>query len=406
MWTAFDGQHGWSNKQTIMTAWSGGAFDPVNNQLLIWGGGLGNYRGNEIYAFSVDELKWKRLTDPYHATTNDCMDPFPDNTPMTRHTYDQLAFIDHANRFFVHGGAKNCAGRANVTMDLTWTFDMASNTWINLGREGIRPMGKEASNCEYDPVSQKVYYSCYGSGFYSYNYNTNAWTKLSTKNTSSLTGTIDTKRGLYLEIGKGQAYYYYLRQGSWERHTINASGDGSIVNATAPGMDYDPVSDRIVAWAGGTVYNLNTETWTWTSHSSSGAPSATSNGIYGRWRYVPSVNAFIAATSIDRNVYFYKLTKGGGATTLRSEKMGSLSNFRISPNPMSNVIKIDLPDITLNENASLQIFNTAGQRVQDIPLQKGLIIGPRSLMGLSNGIYIAKMEHQGRVYQTKFVVQK
>jgi hypothetical protein len=121
---------------------------------------------------------------------------------------------------------------------------------------------------------------------------------------------------------------------------------------------------------------------------------------------VPSVNAFIAATSIDRNVYFYKLTKGGGATTLRSEKMGSLSNFRISPNPMSNVIKIDLPDITLNENASLQIFNTAGQRVQDIPLQKGLIIGPRSLMGLSNGIYIAKMEHQGRVYQTKFVVQK
>jgi hypothetical protein len=36
------------------------------------------------------------------------------------------------------------------------------------------------------------------------------------------------------------------------------------------------------------------------------APAPTQNGIFGRWRYVPSLDAFVVVTAIDQNVQFYK----------------------------------------------------------------------------------------------------
>ena len=37
-----------------------------------------------------------------------------------------------------------------------------------------------------------------------------------------------------------------------------------------------------------------------------------SRGTYGRWRYIPRVNAFILVNDVDENVYFYKHTGGCG----------------------------------------------------------------------------------------------
>src|SRR4030095_5830911 len=56
------------------------------------------------------------------------------------------------------------------------------------------------------------------------------------------------------------------------------------------------------------------DTKAWTAGSATGAPGEGSNGVYGRWRYVPSVNAFVVVTGIDDNVYFYKASSGGGTT--------------------------------------------------------------------------------------------
>ena len=33
----------------------------------------------------------------------------------------------------------------------------------------------------------------------------------------------------------------------------------------------------------------------------------TTLGTYGRWRYVPSKNVFIVVTSVDKNVFVYRL---------------------------------------------------------------------------------------------------
>ena len=48
----------------IMLAWNGGAFDTARNNLIIWGGGHGNYGGNEIYTFNIGTLAWARPWGP------------------------------------------------------------------------------------------------------------------------------------------------------------------------------------------------------------------------------------------------------------------------------------------------------------------------------------------------------
>jgi outer membrane protein assembly factor BamB len=77
------------------------------------------------------------------------------------------------------------------------------------------------------------------------------------------------------------------------------------------------VSDRIVAWnGGGDVYTLNMDTMVWTRHVASGTVIPTSQsgtGTYGRFQYIPSKNVFLGVNSIDENVYFYKLSAGGGS---------------------------------------------------------------------------------------------
>src|SRR5699024_1158282 len=100
------------------------------------------------------------------------------------------------------------------------------------------------------------------------------------------------------------------------------TGATAIVDTWSPGVAYDPVRDRIVAWCGGDsrcasddagtattadqVYWLNPETLEWTVDQPPGGPSwSQQRGTFGRWRYSPESDLFIAVNSADRNVWFY-----------------------------------------------------------------------------------------------------
>ena len=82
-------------------------------------------------------------------------------------------------------------------------------------------------------------------------------------------------------------------------------------NTVYPGLAYDPVNDRIVAWNGGdTVYSLNLDNNVWTPITYSGGPTAMDNGTYKRWSYSPSLNAFVSYNSVDSDGYVLLLTVG------------------------------------------------------------------------------------------------
>ncbi len=180
----------------------------------------------------------------------------------------------------------------------------------------MKPKLRPRTDCEnvsaYDPVSKKVWWFDV-SGLWSYNYDSNKWKQHNEIFLSSRTATVDTKRGLLVVVGQEEVLTYNVRDGDYSERALKTSGAEFLVKQWSPGLAYDPVSDRIVGWAGGSVYSLNLDSNVWTEHKASGGPNADSlNDVYGLWRYVPSLNAFIVMPGAKKNVYFYKLTDGNG----------------------------------------------------------------------------------------------
>jgi hypothetical protein len=297
---------------SLFVAWSGGAFDTQRNRLVLWGGGHGDYYGNEVYAFDVGTLRWTRLNDPtVNPTLN--QDVNWDGTPGSRHTYNGLAYIAHADRFFGLGGS--IQGNGFGACQNTWTFDFNSLTWRNMAPGGTRPTTAFGDNCSYDPGTRKVWW-CENSapGLYSYDVDANTWAKHNSDSYYYYTSCIDTRRGVMVIVGNGNVYAYDLRNANYTRQTWATTGGSSFIAKGNAGLDYDPVADRIVGWRGGSPYLLDPVSKVWTVGSSTGAPSEGQNGVYGRWRYVPSVNAFVLASGFDADVHFYKASAGAGSS--------------------------------------------------------------------------------------------
>ena len=99
---------------------------------------------------------------------------------------------------------------------------------------------------------------------------------------------------------------------------LGSTGGTEIEKASTPGLEYDPKSDRMVAWSGGgTVYSLDLDKKAWTRHdpAPTGGPipgAANTNGTFGRFRYSPGKNVFVAVSSVTTNVFVYKLAPGAG----------------------------------------------------------------------------------------------
>jgi hypothetical protein len=316
--TQFPDVRGGSGCRMVMDAWSGAAYDPVGKRLLVWGGGHGDYYGNEIYAFDVETLKWERLTDP-SPVAGLSQDPMADGTPISRHTYDGLAFITHANRFFGYGGSM--AGNGYGT-ERTWTWDPSGKKWSDMQPAGNA--NRPTTNCcnfsgEYDPVSRKVYlrdpyWLC------AYDYDHNSWEHVQERDHAWGPGkaVIDTRRRLYFTIGSGEFMAYDLAAGGDATAQWKATGDDSLTRGYGAGAAYDPKADAIVGWMGGGPYVLDLAGKAWSRKSGAGAPARQlENGTFGRLRYVPDDNVFILANGIDSDVYFYKHTQGAGASPLR-----------------------------------------------------------------------------------------
>lgn len=100
----------------IISAWGSMAWDSNRSQLIIWGGGHGNYAGNDVYRFDARTLQWERASLPSRVIA-----PFGDrrflavdgamNAPMSSHTYDNQEFLRLLDRFVTFGGASYNTGR-------------------------------------------------------------------------------------------------------------------------------------------------------------------------------------------------------------------------------------------------------------------------------------------------------
>ncbi len=294
------GIQGRMGPSAVVAAWSGGAFDARRNRLVLWGGGFTDYHGNELYAFDVDRLAWERLTEPNPAP-NLNSDANADGTPNSRATYNGLAVLAHADRLFALGGA--VAGNGFAVCTRPWLFDFAGKTWTRRSPAGQNPEAGMGAASAYDRGGRRLWWGD-GSGLFSFDAEQDRWTRHAEDKFYYQTAAIDSKRGLLVVMGNGAVAAYDLKNPV--RQAWKTTGGDAVVGSSNPGLDYDPVRDRLTAWAGGAVYTLDPETKVWTARQAPGAPARTPHGIFGRWRYVPAVDAFILVTAAGEDVRFWK----------------------------------------------------------------------------------------------------
>lgn len=300
--------------KAVVESWNGGVYLDDYQKMIVWGGGHGDYFGNEVYGFKLDSLKWEIVQEPSRIASLTDMDPLLDGKPVSRHTYDGLSYVAHSKKMFAYGGSR--AGNGYGT-EVTWTFDLASKNWKNMQPTGTVPNTTCCNmSSDYDPVSKKVIYRDPNYVF-EYDPDLNKWTRALEWSHDWGPGksVIVPNRRLFFTVGSGEFLVYDIAAKKNVTADWKTTGGDAVIKGYGPGMAYDSKTDQLVAYAGGGVYALDLKTKVWTRKSSVGAPSAQSlYGTYGRFRYIREFNIFILVNNADQDVYFYKMSTGEGVT--------------------------------------------------------------------------------------------
>ncbi len=311
------------NPEQLMRGYSGGAYDTTRNRLIVHGGGHAGYSGNEVYVFDVPSGRWQRLTEPSYTPLEN------EHSPYSVHTYDQLEYLPRQDRLFLAGGSIWKSGRA---VRDTWLFDFGSDSWTRVadivGRRS--DVWEYNMTTAYDPLTDRLLMTGYHASA-DYHPASDTWTHHNNTMNRRLgqTGAFDPVRRKFVTIGRGRAFVYDVDASGrlGDQQPLETTGANEIEQPDAPGFEYDPVSDRFVAWAAGpAVYVLDLDSRSWqrlaaTNSVDPGDPYAKNNyrGTFGRFRYMPDYNAFIVAWDIARNVYAYKLASAPGEAQARTE---------------------------------------------------------------------------------------
>jgi hypothetical protein len=313
--------------QNVIRAWSGGVLDSKRNRLVLWGGGHTDYYGNELYALDLTARKMVRLTEPgpiaAPVQNPECLTTLSDATPNSRHTYSGLAYIAHLDKMFAFGGSLACApGKGGED---TWVLDLGSLKWTRVATSGGAPVGHQlGAIADYNPNDRLVYLFDRESIF-SFDFSKNQYSLLSQARISIyMNGVIDTKRDRFVLMGMDDNWSRFVVQwidlknpSKQGIQTVQAAGCEALMESKAPGMAYDPISDRIVVWPnfGGAVYLYDEEKKTCTERAFPGGPpdsqhagkQRTTKGTYGRFRYSAALDAFVVVSDWDTDAYLLRL---------------------------------------------------------------------------------------------------
>jgi hypothetical protein len=404
----------------IINDWVGGTFDTKRNRLIVWGGGHNGYYGNEVYAFDVGAQQWSRITNPT-ANPNFCSDGYSDGTPSSKHTYGTNAYIAHADRMFNSGGGNACPQGACGNTQKVFTLDFPTSAWHNMSPSGTGPHSCCDDFATYDPLTRKVYYfdvefACGNystAGLYSYDYTNNQWAKVMTEYISGYC-IVDTKRHLLFAAGRDAnsadaTIAYDLTKTPPTRQAWTTTGaPAGFVSQAGIGLAYDSIADKYVGWKGGAVYVLDPDTKVWTSNNPAGGPPSgidgVSRGVWGRWQYVPSVNAYLTVVSVDSNVYAYKLTAGMGAGVER-RTLAAAPVLKASPNPFRTSLNIVMSGRAAGkQDACIEVYDVQGKKVYETLTEKEAVTWDAG--GLPSGIYLIKADVDGKTISRRISLLK
>jgi hypothetical protein len=404
-----------NNCRNVIRSWSGGVADTVANRLIIWGGGAGNYYGNEIYSLNLtaNPVTLTRAMDPTvptnYANRTNCIDGIPPANstfaPNSRATYGGLAFIANADTLFATGGALACVF-ANPSHN-TWTISLNnlsnSTSWQDqgLGLSGPLPGSNGGVGygnvAAYDPNTGLVFVSD-SAALYTYNSQTNTYARITPTygftTDIHLSGAIDPTRKLFVMVGAckagtcGSGTGVFVAdisnptsttQQSWTAATLAdancaefLSGGVNAISSASPGFTFDSVANDFVGWPnqGNSVYIMTPDTvnkrftcqkQTFANgppNSAQGATGAnTSNGTFGRFAYFPGLDVFVVVNDWNIPAYVLRLRSALSGPVSGPAVSLSPSNLTFNNQVLGTTSAAQTIALTNTGNASLSVSN-------------------------------------------------
>lgn len=285
----------------------------IDGDVYMWGGGHNDYAGNEVYRLRLNQATpvWQRLTTPSSSVATN-VKYYSDGKPSARHTYQALWFAGGKLKSL---GGQYVYGDATVSPSNTDLFDPTTGAWttqVNNNGGGWYACGDHATGVIYAAgVSGN-----YSSTTYARLDASNVWTTLGSGSSSGTAfggSAFDSARSRIYRIGDydgNKPVVYWTVGGGETNPALTGSAATAFDNATSyPGVDYDAGTDCIymkAATASQTVYRLNCSTLVCDALTTSGVtPGAASNGVNGRFKYVPNLKGFIYIPSWG-NAYFLR----------------------------------------------------------------------------------------------------
>lgn len=309
---------------SVVSAWSGAAWDEVNRRLLITGGGHADYAGNEVYEWSAITGLFKRLNNPTGAIGNtgllndglDSNNPsYFDGRPRSAHTYNHLIYTDGVLWNFQGSTYSGGAGKRGA-------YRFYNNDWQ---RNGTTSFGGNYGATIYDKLRSRFITLSPGigrPGWYDPITDTtgvfNHWS-----NNNDTTGS--ELQCVYLE-NRDIAVSFTNNIQILKLDDTADSSTAVVTGVTPPwsnnrliGAVYDDQNDRIMCWHGGSsIFVLKppsgdflTNAWTWSEIPAADlnvVPTApASNGTYGRFWYSRSLNCCGVVNSTSQKMYVFRL---------------------------------------------------------------------------------------------------
>lgn len=327
--------------RSIVDAYSSAAFDPIKQRLLLFGGGHKDYFGNEVYAVNLATTAptITRLTAPTqpYTTYEYCAEglpyllsptgvPLPYTAPSSRHTFDGLIFVPHANTFLSFGGALACY--ASWTSNSFWLLNMATLQWeerqpqvelwnaatnmFTLSTQPLvdRPQRQEGAMLDYD-AKEKVVLLHDKVCLYTYNLETNVARRLSCQKPAGLpqlgyinTGIFDPTTRKFHVLG-AKEHYVFSVDAPYTAARVGLVGDHTMANAYYPGLTYDTLRKEIVGFDGGdSIWRFDPTKNQWFPLWFAGGPGARNpTGTYKRFTYVPSQDIYWLVNNGNQNMF-------------------------------------------------------------------------------------------------------
>ncbi len=303
----------------VMSAWSGAALDTSRGRLVVWGGGHGDYKGNEVYAFDLTALAWSRLWGPTpdaQIPSGGTHEQYDDGNPGSRHTYSGLAYLPPpTDALLSFGGSLWQSGFYGKGV---WSFSFDAGKWTRKA-DGAGEQGY-GDPVVYDPKSGHVFRRA-NSRMFEYDPSADTHTPRAESNggfwAANVSAALDPDARLMVIVGEKRVDLYHLDTDTYEQDvTLSGATVLDLFGGAAPGIDYDTNLKQFVLWGGGaTVYSFDPSKKVFEQHDVAGAtPSqvTASGGVFGRFRYVPTRNVFVAVNSVDESVFVLRMAPGTG----------------------------------------------------------------------------------------------